>query len=274
MTIAEWLLAAALALSIWFPAAASRTASNLTFLLSDYQAFLDRYLEKEKKIEGFVMNVVDYDAIHAANADPDSLYRRVLSEFASFDPASLSTREDQIAFWINAYNLGAIKLMIDHYPVGSIRSRKIQWLRNPWGLAVLTVGHRPYSLGEIEHTILLGRLREPLVHFAIVCASLSCPDLSPEAYRASTLMAQLDRQARSFIRNEQKGLRIDRRRKTVSFSQIFQFDKNTFPNGAEDAIPLIGQYLDARDREFLLSGQYTIRYLKYDWSANAKRNAR
>ncbi|UCH07498.1 MAG: DUF547 domain-containing protein, partial [Deltaproteobacteria bacterium] len=142
-------------------------------------------------------------------------------------------------------------------------------LKNPWNKRLLTIGKAKYSLGQIEHEILAGKYGEPLIHFGIVCASLSCPELSKQVYEGNDLVAQLEKQARLFLKDTKKGLRIDRKRGEVYFSQIFKFDKNTFPNGARDAIPLIVRFVEsAGDREYLRSGEYKVKYLDYDWSLN------
>lgn len=236
-----------------------------------YQKFLDRHLVQGKYIDGFELNVVSYDTIYKHRNDTGSLYRKVLSLVANIDPNSPGTREDKIAFWINAYNIGAIKMIIDHYPVDSIKSRKISWLRNPWVKKLLTVGGRQYSLDEIEHTILLGKFKEPMIHFSIVCASVSCPNLSPTAYRGVTVMEQMEAQARSFLKDKKKGLNIDRKKREVYFSKIFKFDKKTFSKGAKDAVAFIKRFLDPVDREYLISGNYQIKYLDYNWTLNSLR---
>jgi hypothetical protein len=248
--------------------------SGASFDDSPYQQFLDRYVVQHQQIDHYRLNVVDYDAIFSSGDDPDSLYRKVLSLFSGADPDSLETREEKIAFWINAYNVGAIKMIMDHYPVESIRSSRISWLKNPWDKKILNVGGEDYSLGDIEHKILLGTFKEPLVHFAVVCASLSCPELSPRAYRGTHLMEHLETQARAFLNDPLKGVHIDRENGIVYFSKIFKFDQKTFPNGAEDAVPLIGRYLKDADRKYLASEDYKIRYLEYDWSLNTLKNAR
>ncbi|MEJ2067533.1 MAG: DUF547 domain-containing protein, partial [Deltaproteobacteria bacterium] len=210
-----------LVFGIWFGGRSDVCAAPFDYAM--YQQFLDRYVVEGKYIEGMKLNVVDYDAIHKDQEKPHSLYGDLLQQLAVFDPDTLQTREDEIAFWINAYNVGAIKMIIDHYPVDSIRSRKINWLRNPWGIKILTIGNNIYSLGQIEHEILIAQYKDPLIHFAIVCASLSCPDLSPQAYEGSQLKEQLQRQARQFLQNTKKGLRIRKEDGVVFFSQIFRF---------------------------------------------------
>lgn len=250
-------------------------SSAAGFSYPTYQQFLDKYVVQGKYIGDMELNVVDYDAIQGDRGKPGSLYDKVLQQFADFDPNGIKGREDQIAFWINAYNIGAIKMIMDHYPVDSIRSTKIHWLKNPWNKKILTVGNTKYSLGQIEHDILLGKYGEPLVHFAIVCASLSCPDLSPTVFKGGQLMEQLERQARLFLGNEKKGLRIDRENGVVYFSMIFTFDKKTFPNAAEDAIPLITRFIvKEEDREYVRSGTYESEYLDYNWDLNTLSKAR
>lgn len=250
-------------------------ASAADFSYSTYQQFLDRYVIPGKYIAGIKVNVVDYDGIQRDREKPGSLYDKVLKQLVNVNPNELRKREDQIAFWINAYNIGAIKMIMDHYPVESIRSLKIHWLKNPWNKKILTVGNTNYSLGHIEHDILLGTFGEPLVHFAIVCASLSCPDLSPAVFTGHRLGEQLEGQARLFLGNEEKGLRIDRENGVVYFSKIFTFDKKTFPHGAKDAIPLITGFIDhEQDRIYVRSGTYEIKYLEYNWDLNTLSKAK
>jgi hypothetical protein len=266
-------LAVVLLLSPWICRVLN--ASSAGFSYSTYQRFLDKYVVPGKYVGDIKLNVVDYDAIQGDMGKPGSIYDEVLQQLADFDPNGIEGRQEQIAFWINAYNIGAIKIIMDHYPVDSIRSTKIHWLKNPWNRKILTVGNTKYSLGQIEHDILLGKYSEPLAHFAIVCASLSCPDLSPTAFRGGQLMEQMERQARLFLENEKKGLRIDRENAVVYFSMIFKFDKKTFPNGAEDAIPLITRFIAKQeDREYLRSGAYESKYIDYNWYLNTLSRAR
>jgi len=245
----------------------AESSDHTLYLL--YQQFLDRHVLQGQHIEGFKLNVVDYNTIYKSRKNAASLYRKILSLLATINPDSPSSREDKLAFWINTYNIGAIKMIIDHYPVDSIRSRKISWIKNPWKKKVLTVGGKQYSLDEIEHEILLGKLKEPMVHFSIVCASLSCPNLNPTVYNGANVIEQMETQARSFLRDKKKGLNIDRKKGEIHFSQIFKFDKKTFPKGAKDAVPFIKRFLDQVDSKYLASKNYKIKYLNYNWSLNS-----
>ncbi|MEA3547961.1 MAG: DUF547 domain-containing protein [Thermodesulfobacteriota bacterium] len=246
------------------------TSVHADFDVSLYQQFLQSHVIPRQQIKGFSLNVVDYETIYQSRENDKSLYNRVKQQLNDFQPETLTSRDEQIAFWINAYNFAAIKMIIDHYPVDSIRSRSINFFKNPWKMKILGIGNKMFSLDEIEHEILLGKLQEPRAHFAIVCASLSCPDLSVTAFSAAKLSKQLEEQATLFLQNQHKGIRIDRQKKTVSFSKIFQFDKKTFPKGASDAVGFIAPYIkNERARGFLASGNYKIKYLNYNWELNS-----
>jgi len=221
------------------------------------------------QIENYSVSAVDYKGIYREKDNNESTYRKIISSLETFDPKTLSQRDEKIAFWINAYNIGAIKMIIDHYPVESIRSRKISWIKNPWDREIITIGGKKYSLKEIEHGILLGKYSEPMAHFAIVCASLSCPDLSKKVYRGEELKDRLIIQAQNFLLNKAKGLKIDREKKVVYFSQIFKFDKKSFPDATESAVPFIIRFIDKEDRKYLAQGNFKHKYLEYDWSLNA-----
>ena len=248
------------------------TSARADFDATLYQQFLQSHVTPGQRIKGFTLNVVDYKSIYQKRQNNKSLYNRVKQQFNEFRPETLTDRDEQIAFWINAYNFAAIKMIIDHYPVDSIRSRSINFFRNPWKIKILRIGRQLFSLDEIEHEILLGKLAEPQAHFAIVCASLSCPDLSVTAYKAAALKEQLAAQARLFLEDQQKGLRIDRLTNSVYFSKIFQLDKKTFPKGARDAVGFIVPYTKKeQDRDYLTSGDYQIKYLDYNWELNSLR---
>jgi hypothetical protein len=240
------------------------------FDYSDYQQFLEKYVVEEKIIEGIKLNVVDYESIYENRNNPDSLYRKILRQLELFDLNTIETLEGKIAFWINAYNIGAVKIIIDHYPVDSIRSSKIDWLKNPWDDEILEIGKTKYSLGQIEHEILIGKYREPLIHYAIVCASVSCPDIIPQAYTGDRLQKQLEKQAKNFLQSLSKGLRVIKDRGVVYFSKIFSFDKKSFPKGAKDALAVITPFIEDADvREYLQKKDYRIKYLDYNWGLNS-----
>lgn len=214
------------------------------------------------QVGGIRLNLVDYQAVAR---DPD--YREALGEMARANPKELSSKEERFAFWVNAYNLLAIKTVLDRYPISSIKDGG-NFLFPIWKKNVGTVAGKDYSLDDIEHGVLRARFEEPRVHFAVVCASLSCPDLRAEPYEGIRLDEQLGDQARSFLENRTKGLVPGDDRKTAAVSSIFKWFGEDFDRGGGVA-QFIREHVD-EDTKREISGLTDggISYLDYDWSLN------
>ncbi len=119
------------------------------------------------------------------------------------DPKIRARREAQLAFWINAYNAVTIKGILREYPTSSIRNHTAKlYGYNIWHDLLLVVGGEKSSLNDIEHKV-LRKMSEPRIHFAIVCASHSCPRLLNEAYSAKTFEKQLAANTRHFFANRE-----------------------------------------------------------------------
>lgn len=218
-------------------------------------------------IAGIRLEAVDYAALRA---DPG--YARALADLARGRPDSLGTDAEAIAFWVNAYNLLAIKAVADRYPLRSIRDGG-SLLQSIWKRKVGTVGGREYALDDIEHGVLRARFREPRIHMAIVCASLSCPDLRREPYVADRLDAQLDDAARRFLGNPTKGVVPGPDGRTARVSSIFKWFAADF--GGNDGVV---RFIRSKADEGLarrLSGLDArgLSYLDYNWSLNDARRA-
>ena len=241
-----------------------------------YESILNHYLKPGAVIDGIRVSAVDYAALATEAGQPGSDYRTLLKDLAAFNPETFDSREDKMAFWINVYNIAAVKTIVDHYPVDSIRSKKINWLGLPWDRRVITAGGKEYSLGQIENDILLNTFNDLRIHFGINCASVSCVNLAPEPYRGGTLIQQLEEQGRQFLADLEKGLRIDQQGKIVYLSQIFKFDQKDFDKLGGGALKFILPYLGPEDREFIRKekGNLKVEYLGYDWKSNDTKNAR
>lgn len=236
-----------------------------------YGQLLARHAIPNMVIDGYRLNAVDYQALAQEKEEAGSPYQQLLAQLAAFDPdKELESREEKIAFWLNAYNLGAIKTILDHWPVDSIRSWKIAWFGMPWGKLVINIGGRDYSLDEIEHAVLMDRLGEPRAHFGLTCASLSCPQLRREPYLPERLWAQLEDQGKGFLNDPKKGVAVDRERGVVRISKIFDWSKDDF-EAAGGPIAFLTPYLDPPERDYLAQGGYKVEFLEYDWKLNAAR---
>ena len=129
------------------------------------------------------------------------------------------------------------------------------------------VGGKETTLHVIEHEI-LRKMGDPRIHAAIVCASVSCPDLRQEAFTAENLDVQLDDQLKQFLANPGKGLKIDRVDKRISLSRIFDwFEEDFEPKGG--VLKFIARYVPEKDREWIAKG--SVSYLDYNWDLNKKK---
>jgi len=171
--------------------------------------------------------------------------------------------EEQIAYWINTYNAFTIKLVIDHYPVSSIKdigsSIQIPFINSPWDISFIEIGDQLLTLNNIEHRILRKEFAEPRIHFAIVCASISCPKLRNEAFIALKLDEQLNEQAIGFINDPSKNeISADE----IKISKIFQWFGGDFKKDGT-LIDYLNQFSDIN-----ISKNAKTRFLDYNWGLN------
>jgi hypothetical protein len=227
--------------------------SFASFDWSDYSDLLEQHVVQKEK-SGILGNLVNYDGIAQ-----DPRYAKLIESLSAYDTSNLAGNE-KLAFYINTYNIFAIKLVIDHQPRNSIKDIG-SWFNPVWQKPVGVLAGKMVSLDKIEHKV-LRKMGEPRIHFAIVCASLSCPDLRTEAYSAERIEHQLDEQTKSFLANEQKGLRIDG--KTVYVSKIFDWFSQDFDpsNDSKGVLKFIAKYN-------IEAGRFSeYKTLNYDWHLN------
>lgn len=204
---------------------------------------------------GVELNLMDY-----AGLSQDPSFVSVVTMIADFPLEQLESHEELLAFYINSYNVLALKTVIDNWPLDSIKD--VGNLFSPvWKRPAGTVGGRTLSLDDIEHGV-LRKMNEPRIHFALVCASVSCPDLRTEAYRANRLSQQLDAQCSSFLHNTGKGLQLSGRRARVS--KIFKWFAADFETVGGAAAFIRRYYPLAEDTAVQPS-------LNYNWSLNGVR---
>lgn len=225
---------------------------------SNWDVLLKKYVATSN-IDGVDLNAVRYPEL-----GKDPAFHQVVKDLEGASLSTLTTRNQQLAFWINAYNVLAVKMVVDHYPVKSIKDAG-GFLTSVWKKEVGKVGGKTRTLDEIEHRI-LRKMGDPRIHAAIVCASVSCPDLRQEAYSAENLDSQLDDQLRAFLANQKKGFRVDGGRKGVYLSSIFKWFKEDFDakGGVET---FLASYVP-KDGQALLLANPRISYMDYNWGLN------
>ncbi|WP_272021797.1 DUF547 domain-containing protein [Olleya namhaensis] len=174
----------------------------------------------------------------------------ILKSKPEFDSIS---KNEKLAYWINAYNALTIDLIIKNYPVKSIKD-----IKYPWGQKLWELGDKWYSLEDIEHEI-LRKMDEPRIHFAIVCASYSCPKLQNTAFTASKLETQLTTATKQFLSDTKRN---EIKENSLKLSKIFKwFDKDFEQNGS--LIDFLNKYTD-----ITISAKAKISYKDYNWDLN------
>ena len=195
----------------------------------------------------------------------ESVLDKYLKVLEAVDSKILS-RNEQFAFYINAYNAWTIKLILSGYP--GIRSIKDMGslFKSPWKKKISRIDGKIITLDDIEHNILRPRFKDPRVHFAINCAAKSCPPLRSEPYREGELDQQLDEMTRAFI-NDLENNRLEDH--TLYVSSIFKWFKEDFN---KDIIDFFLKYAKGDLKEQLEANKEKIKvkYLDYDWSLNGK----
>lgn len=215
--------------------------------------------------------LVDYK-----NLKNDSRLNEYLESVANANPENLNTAEEEIAFWINIYNSYTIKAIVDNYPIESINDlhtggRILGHILSTtvWDDDFVIVNGKEYSLNDVEHKILRKKFKEPRIHFAIVCASISCPKLRSEVFVASKLNDQLNSQAIQFFNDKTRNT-FDVTNKVAHLSKILDWFSEDFGDTDEKVLEFVSNYLDEDIKKEIKKNvkDWTIEYLDYDWGLN------
>lgn len=251
-------------LHLWFAflavVAVGNSASLATETFDHNHAVFDRVLKQHVR-EG----TVSYAALKADPA-PLAAYLDQLAGVSRSD-FDVWAEPQRLAFLINLYNATTLKLIVDHYPVKSIRS--IGWVPgSAWKQDTVRAFGRTFPLDELEHGIIRQEYHDARVHFALVCAARGCPPLRAEAFVGSRLDEQLTEQGRAFFRQTTKN-RVESTGHVVQLSPIFKWFHEDFETQAGSILKFIEPFWPEQARQTLASGgEFEIRYTDYDWSLN------
>lgn len=241
---------------------------------------LEKYVDKDGK--------VNYELLRRKRGDLSSIFRGLGNiTFKQYDSWS---RQDQLALWINAYNLCTLRVVIENYPISPSRimvlfgypPNSIMQISNPWTKYEYEIMGEAYTLREIERGIIFQLFDEPRAALALCNATAGGPALRHEPYTGEKLDEQLDDQADLYLSSE-RGLRINRDRRIVQLSAIFKDswygqhfvskygtkEKFAEHSAAQRAVlNFATRYVSRRDREMLMRKDYSIEYIEYDWHLN------
>ncbi|MEZ5930855.1 MAG: DUF547 domain-containing protein [Alphaproteobacteria bacterium] len=182
-------------------------------------------------------------------------------------PISTYSRPEQMAYWINLYNALTVKVVLDHYPVDSIRDIDISpglFSDGPWGKKLLTIEQERVSLDDIEHQILRPIWKDPRVHYGVNCASIGCPNLQPVPFGAERLDRQLDDAAIEFV-NHRRAVEVSG--DSVRASSIYDWFQADFGDSEQGVIAHLKAYAEP-DLAMKLEGVGDIGDYHYDWRLN------
>ena len=224
---------------------------NYTFAQVDHSNW-DKLLQKHVTPSG----IVNYKGFIK---DKASLEKYL--EILQLNPPSSNWYDHDIkAYWINAYNAFTIQLIIDNYPVESIMDLKFG-NTSAWDYKWIKIGNETITLNQIEHNRLLNVFKDPRIHFAVNCASFSCPILSNEAYKGAELEKQLNRATINFINDKKRNeIQVN----SIKISQLFEWYKKDFIKEGS-VIDYLNKYSKTK-----IASDATISYLNYNWKLNNK----
>ncbi len=215
---------------------------------------LKKYVNSDGLVnyKGFIKDIKELDAY--------------LSTITNNPPNDTWSKNEQLAYWFNAYNAFTVKLITMHYPVSGIKKIgpdvQVIFINTPWDKNFFKIGNDKFSLNDIEHKTLRKKFTEPRMHFALNCASMSCPKLRDEAYEADKLDKQLDEQARAFLADKSKNIITPDK---VQISKIFSwYGKDFTKTGGK--IDFLNKYAPVK-----INRNADIDYLDYDWNLNEQK---
>lgn len=211
----------------------------------------DRLLQKHVSNAG----VVDYEGFKKDRA----LLDQYLKKLSTTAVKKLSPQGQKV-FWINAYNAFTVQLILDNYPLKSIMDLKVKG-KDAWSHPFIRINGQTYTLNNIEHDILRKEFPDPRIHFAVNCASASCPKLANKAFEMSNIDSLMDSLTKAYINNKtQNKLSAD----SVKISEIFKWYEEDFVKSGS-LIDFLNKYSTTK-----VNKGAKVEYLPYDWSLNNK----
>ncbi len=242
---------------ISFSICLQQPAAGVGFDHSDFDQVLKTYVDDQGR--------VDYNGIAT-----DQRFRAYMDALKTAGTDTMS-RDEQLAFWINAYNAVTIDKVIKWKPKRSVRETFVPgvWTGTKFFTSrEHTVAGRSLSPDDIEHEILRKQFKEARIHFAIVCASSSCPPLPQFAYTGENVQVKLEEETRKYI-NSERGTQTDPAKNELYLSKLFDWFAGDFEYAAGSVLDFLRPYLDDQGRAFL-DKKPEIKYIHYDWALNAQ----
>ena len=249
--------------------------STLLFLLSNFiaaQTEDDQHSLFTQILQDYVSNgLVKYKGLK-----DDRRLDKYIKQLENTDPNKIMNEKNRLALWINAYNAYTLMFIIEEYPVESIND--LHWgglyLGSLLGTTIwddekIVINGSELSLNNIEHDIIRKKFNEERIHFALVCASISCPPLLNEAYEGYKLDKQLGEQAELFFNDVTKN-KFDKNTRTASVSKILSWYEDDFGENEQAILNYAAQFIDKETADDIKKNlsEWKINYLSYNWDLN------
>ncbi len=239
------------------------------FSHADFDRVLQRFVDDQGR--------VDYAGLQADPGDLDRYYAQVAAWSPDNAPALFPSRDDRLAYWLNAYNAAVLRTLLAYYPVASVDAIP-PWLPSKFGFFILqrfTVGGETTNLYTLENALVRERYKDPRIHFALNCASAGCPRLPRRAFTGAALPQQLEAETRHFVAAP-RNVRVDDAARTVWLSSIFNWYVSDFldwpPLGGRAGATLldyVALYAEPAQADALRrAAVYEVRFTPYDWRLN------
>ena len=236
--------------SISASSAMALSTHDTSQLDADFSRLLSTYVQH---------NLVDYEAWSAHEEDAWALVRYV-DQLTALDPEDWP-QDAALAYWINLYNAVTLRLILDYYPLKSIKDIGGFLKKSPWKRELVTVAGRSLTLNNIENDIIRPQFNDPRIHFALNCASVGCPPLSNKAYSAEDLSDQLDAASKLAL-NRHHWVQFDG--EVLRLTKIFDWYGGDFEKDGGSVVGFIRKYRT----EALPETDLKIEFMPYDWSLN------
>ncbi len=228
-----------------------------------FDSLLQKHVTKEGSVnyEGFIQDKTQFDAY--------------ITLLQNNHPNNNWSKKEQLAYWINAYNAFTVQLILDNYPTKSIKDIKsgIPFINSVWDIKFINIEGKEYDLNNIEHDIIRKKFKEPRIHFAVNCASYSCPRLRNEAFFPERLEEQLEEQTRLFFNDKRKNNIVSKDK--IVLSSIMKWYSTDFTNKgffsrlfggkarSQNLISFVNPYVDID-----ISKDAEVKFMHYRWDLN------
>ena len=213
---------------------------------------------RENVVKGKRKNIKS-NLVRYKHLSQSQTFSSLIRHIGLFEPSQLKSRQEQLAFWINMYNIAVVHTLAQHYPIHSIKDAGTM-ISPIWERPLINVGGSYFSLDEIE-TKILKKLDEPRIYYALCNGTLSSADLRQEAFTDSKLDAQLTEQMTTFLANKTKGIRVHKGTKEVRVSSLIKWHQDSILK----SVPKHTYFQHHVDRD--IKG-FRISYLNYNWALN------